>query len=83
MRVVVKTGLVSRRTKEINFTRIESVNVDQSVLGRMLGYGTVAVQGTGGGIAPLAYVSDPLTLRRHLLSAPPLTEEAVAHQLAT
>lgn len=39
-RVVVKTGLISRRTKEINVSRIESVNVDQSVLGRTFGYGT-------------------------------------------
>jgi hypothetical protein len=36
----------------------------QSVLGRLLDYGTVIVRGTGGGINPLAYVSEPLRLRR-------------------
>jgi hypothetical protein len=38
--------------------------VRQSILGRMLNYGTVIVRGTGGGFNPLAYVSAPLALRR-------------------
>jgi len=74
-RVVVKTGLISRQTKEINVSRIESVNVDQSVLGRTFGYGTVTVQGTGGGIAPLAYVAKPLMLRGQLLAEPRTADE--------
>ena len=47
-RVIVKTGLFSRRTLEMNLNKIESVNVDQSIMGRMLGYGTITIIGTGG-----------------------------------
>jgi len=44
--------------------KVESVDVSQFVLGRLLNYGTVIVRGTGGGLSPLAYVSEPLLLRR-------------------
>ncbi len=47
-RVIVKTGLISRRTLEMNLNKIESVNVDQSVMGRLLNYGTITIIGTGG-----------------------------------
>ena len=47
-RVIVKTGLISRRTLEMNLNKIESVNVDQSILGRLLNYGTITIIGTGG-----------------------------------
>lgn len=47
-RVICKTGIVSRKTFEMNLNKIESVNVDQSIMGRMLGYGTITVIGTGG-----------------------------------
>jgi Bacterial PH domain len=57
----MKRGLIRRDTIEIN---IPSVDMRQSVLGRLLDYGTVIVRGTGGGINPLAYVSEPLRLRR-------------------
>ena len=40
-RVIIKTGLISRKTFEMNHTKIESVNVDQGILGRILGYGTI------------------------------------------
>jgi uncharacterized membrane protein YdbT with pleckstrin-like domain len=47
-RVIVKTGIISRRTLEMNLNKIESVNVDQSIMGRLLGYGTITIIGTGG-----------------------------------
>ena len=47
-RVIVKTGLISRKTLEMNLNKIESVNVDQSIMGRMLDYGTITIIGTGG-----------------------------------
>jgi len=47
-RVIVKTGLAERRTTEILLSRIESVVVDEPAMGRILGYGTVIVRGTGG-----------------------------------
>ena len=47
-RVIIKTGIFSRNTFEMNLNKIESVNVDQSIFGRMLGYGTITIIGTGG-----------------------------------
>ena len=46
--MIVKTGLISRKTLEMNLNKIESVNVDQSIMGRMLDYGTITIIGTGG-----------------------------------
>jgi len=63
-RVVIKTGLISRRTLEMNLPKIESVNVDQSILGRILGYGTIMVIGTGGTRESFAGIADPLTFRK-------------------
>ncbi len=47
-RIICKTGIISRRTLEMNLNKIESVNVDQSIFGRMFGYGTITIIGTGG-----------------------------------
>jgi uncharacterized membrane protein YdbT with pleckstrin-like domain len=47
-RVIIKTGIISRKTLEMNLNKIESVNVDQSIMGRLLGYGDVTIIGTGG-----------------------------------
>jgi uncharacterized membrane protein YdbT with pleckstrin-like domain len=68
-RVILKRGLIRRDTIEINMRKVESVDVQQSVLGRLLGYGTVIVRGTGGSPNPLAYVSEPLPLRRSVTLA--------------
>ncbi len=48
----------------MNLPKVESVDVRQSIFGRVLDYGTVIVRGTGGSPNPLAYVSAPLALRR-------------------
>jgi uncharacterized membrane protein YdbT with pleckstrin-like domain len=63
-RVIIKVGLISRRTLEMNLNKIESVNVHQGLLGRMLGYGTIVIVGTGGTKEPFAAISDPLTFRK-------------------
>ena len=47
-RVFVKVGLAARRTIELLLSRVESIGVEESVMGRMLGYGRVIVHGTGG-----------------------------------
>ena len=47
-RVFVKVGLAVRRTIELLLSRVESIGVEESVMGRMFGYGTVIVRGTGG-----------------------------------
>lgn len=62
-RVIYKTGLISRRTSEMNMDKVESVVVDQTILGRMLDYGAIDIRGTGDGIETLRMVAAPLELR--------------------
>jgi uncharacterized membrane protein YdbT with pleckstrin-like domain len=62
-RVIYKTGIVRRRTVEMNVEQIESVEVKQSILGRILGYGSIGLHGTGAGTEIIPRVADPLTLR--------------------
>jgi uncharacterized membrane protein YdbT with pleckstrin-like domain len=66
-RVVYKTGLIRRHTTEINMDKIESVDVDQSVLGRMFGYGTVTIRGTGEAVEPLQHIADPIDFRNAIM----------------
>ena len=63
-RVIIKTGLISRRTVELNLSKIESVNVDQSILGRILGYGSLQIVGTGGTKEIFPNINKPLTFRK-------------------
>jgi uncharacterized membrane protein YdbT with pleckstrin-like domain len=65
-RVIFKTGILQRHTVEINRSKVETVGVNQSLLGRLLGYGTVVVRGTGGSFEPIAFIGDPLTFRSHI-----------------
>lgn len=67
-RVIAKVGLIRRKTWEINATKVEGVEVDQSIWGRIFGYGTVTVKGTGGGIAPLRNIDDPVEFRKYVTS---------------
>lgn len=62
-RAIYKSGIFSRRTVEMNLDQIESVEVHQSIMGRLLGYGDIAVHGTGEGIENISMVADPLTVR--------------------
>ena len=66
-RVIFKEGLIARRTFEMNMEKIESVDVDQSIAGRILNYGTVTVRGVGSGSEPLRRISSPLELRNRVL----------------
>ena len=65
-RVIFKTGIIQRHTMEMNRSKVETVGVDQSILGRMLGYGTIIVRGTGGSFEPIPYIGEPLTFRSHI-----------------
>lgn len=68
-RVIVKVGVVSRNTSELYLNRVEGVEVDQSVSGRMLNYGTVFIRGVGTEITPVSRVSAPLEFRRQFFEA--------------
>jgi len=67
-RVIYKTGLIQRHTVEINLDKVESVDVDQSVMGRLFGYGTVTIRGTGQAVEPLRDMADPLQFRSAILA---------------
>ena len=62
-RVVIKTGLASRKTIEMLLNKVESIEVSETTAGRMLGYGTVVVIGTGGTSEPFHTVAHPLQFR--------------------
>jgi uncharacterized membrane protein YdbT with pleckstrin-like domain len=62
-RVFVKVGLAARRTIELLLSRVESIGVQESVMGRMLGYGTVIVHGTGGTPEVFNRMAHPLEFR--------------------
>jgi uncharacterized membrane protein YdbT with pleckstrin-like domain len=65
-RVIYKTGLLARHTLEMNRSKVESVDVNQSIPGRLLGYGAVIVRGAGGSLEPIRNVANPLDFRSHL-----------------
>lgn len=62
-RVVYKRGFIRRHTVEINMDKVESVDVDQSLLGRLFDYGDIVIRGTGAGIEPLRGIDSPLEFR--------------------
>ena len=62
-RVVIKTGLTSRKTIEMLLNKVESIEVSETTFGRMLGYGTIVVIGTGGTPEPFHKVAHPLEFR--------------------
>lgn len=68
-RVIYKAGLLARHTLEINRGKVESVTVDQTLLGRVFGYGTIIVRGTGSTLEPIRDISNPLTFRSHITTA--------------
>jgi uncharacterized membrane protein YdbT with pleckstrin-like domain len=68
-RVVAKTGAIQRSTTEMFLEKVESIHVDQSVLGRLFNYGSVIISGTGVRSAPFKNISDPLALRKHFMIA--------------
>ena len=63
-RVIIKIGFFRRRTIELNLTKIESVNVLQSVLGRILGFGSIVIVGTGGTKEIFPNIRGPLKFRK-------------------
>ena len=63
-RIIIKTGVVSRDTFEMNLNKIESVNVDQRIMGRILGYGTITVIGTGGTRQSFPDISNAVEFRK-------------------
>jgi len=65
-RVVHKTGFIKRQTFEMSVDKVESVDVDQTILGRILNYGNVTVRGVGEGVETISTIASPLDFRNHI-----------------
>lgn len=65
-RLVVKVGIASRRTLELLLQKVESIGVEESLIGRILGYGTVVVRGTGGTPEPFDRMAHPIEFRKQV-----------------
>jgi uncharacterized membrane protein YdbT with pleckstrin-like domain len=68
-RIILKQGFISRSTVEINLSKVESVQVDQSLAGRALDFGTLLISGTGTSVAPIYGVAGPLEFRKQFMIA--------------
>ena len=68
-RVIAKFGFISRRTVEINIAKVESIQVDQGILGRIFDYGTLLIAGAGDPQAPIPGISGPMAFRRAFIEA--------------
>ena len=65
-RLVIKRGLIRRQTEEMSFNRIEEVNLNQSILQRILGSGDIRVTGTGSGEVAMKNIDDPLGVQKKI-----------------
>jgi uncharacterized membrane protein YdbT with pleckstrin-like domain len=70
LRVVHKTGFIRRRTFEMSLDKVESVDVNQSILGRLLNYGDLTIQGVGEGTETISTVTSPLAFRTAITTRP-------------
>ncbi len=68
-RIIAKTGLIKRNTIELNHSKVESFAVNQSILGRILGFGTITISGTGGVKNPILGIDSPLEFRNKAVLA--------------
>jgi uncharacterized membrane protein YdbT with pleckstrin-like domain len=68
-RVIAKFGFISRHTMEMNINKVESIQVTQSIFGRLLDFGTLIIAGTGSQQAPIAGISNPMGFRKAFMSA--------------
>jgi catechol 2,3-dioxygenase len=67
-RVIYVRGFFARKSIEVHMNQIESVDVDQSLLGRLFGYGDVTIHGTGNAYDPLRAVDRPIALRNEIIA---------------
>jgi uncharacterized membrane protein YdbT with pleckstrin-like domain len=65
-RIIYKRGFIRRRTIEMHLDKVESIDVDQSILGRIMNYGDILIRGVGEGIEPLKNIGSPITFRNHV-----------------
>ncbi|MGX2982815.1 PH domain-containing protein [Helicobacter sp. 23-1045] len=64
---IAKYGLIRRETIEMLNSKVESIRVNQGILGRILNYGNIIVVGAGGSSSPIRFIAEPLEFRQQLL----------------
>lgn len=69
-RIVHKTGFIKRRTFEMSLDKVESVDVNQSILGRIMNYGDVTILGVGEGRETIRTIAEPLAFRNSITVRP-------------
>jgi uncharacterized membrane protein YdbT with pleckstrin-like domain len=70
MRIVHKTGFIKRRTFEMSLDKVESVDVNQSIIGRIMNYGDVTIMGVGEGKETISAIASPLAFRNAITTRP-------------
>jgi uncharacterized membrane protein YdbT with pleckstrin-like domain len=65
-RIIYKRGFIRRDTVEMHLDKVESVDVEQSILGRIMNYGDISIHGTGAGIEDLKNIGSPIAFRNHV-----------------
>lgn len=80
-RIILKKGFIRRDTIEMSIEKVESIDVNQSLLGRMLDYGDITVRGTGSGFAPMLKIKTPLEFRAHVTGLPTTPSETAGNDI--
>ncbi len=63
-RVIAKYGLIARKTIELNLNKVEGLDIDQGIMGRIFNFGNVVIGGTGGKKSPIKFIHQPLEFRK-------------------
>lgn len=64
--IVAKWGLIRRESIEMRLQKVESIRVIQGIFGRIFGYGSIVVVGTGASSSPVPYIAEPLRFKKEL-----------------
>lgn len=78
-RVIAKFGFISRQTVELNISKVESIQVNQGIFGRLFNFGTLIISGAGNPQAPIPGISGPMMFRRSFME---FQDQSAQSQLA-
>ncbi len=81
--MLIKTGFMGRRSLEILLTKVEGIGVEQGILARILGYGSITVGGTGGSKEAFHRINSPFEFRKQVQEQIATVEDASKHVAAS
>lgn len=82
-RLMIKVGWLRRHTLETLLTKVENIGVDQSISGRILGFGTLSITGTGGTKEQFKTISSPMAFRKYVQEQIAAAQDTGSHQVVT